>query len=313
MNSSNGPGRVADMGIARPQVISKSLPPLPPAPPRPRRPPRKLGASAVKHLVLITVGAMFALPLAWMLLSSVKSAGQTLTFPVVWWPHPFVWDNYPRVLSSLPFGRFFLNTFLYCAVTIVGVCISSSLVAYGFSRLRWRGRNSLFYVMLMTLLLPFVCTLIPLFILYKHAGWIDSYLPLEVPTFFGSSVFSTFLLRQFFMTIPPSLSDAARVDGANEFYIYSRIILPLSKPALASVILFQFIYCWNDFLGPLIYINTESKYPLSLGLALILGDYTTNWSWIMAAAAVATVPIVVLFFLTQRTFIQGIAVTGQKG
>ena len=119
-----------------------------------------------------------------------------------------------RVQSSLPFGRFFLNTFLYCAVTIVGVCISSSLVAYGFSRLRWRGRNALFYVMLMTLLLPFVCTLIPLFILYKHAGWIDSYLPLEVPTFFGSSVFSTFLLRQFFMTIPPSLSDAARVDGA---------------------------------------------------------------------------------------------------
>jgi multiple sugar transport system permease protein len=301
------------MGIARPQVISKPLPPLPPAPPRPRRRPRRLGSSALKHLVLITVGAMFALPLAWMLLSSVKSAGQSLTFPVVWWPHPFLWNNYPHVLSSLPFGRFFLNTFIYCGVTIVGVCISSSLVAYGFSRLRWRGRNALFYVMLMTLLLPFVCTLIPLFILYKHAGWIDSYLPLEVPTFFGSSVFSTFLLRQFFMTIPPSLSDAARVDGANEFYIYSRIILPLSKPAMASVILFQFIYCWNDFLGPLIYINTESKYPLSLGLALVLGDYTTNWSWVMAAATVATVPIVILFFVTQRTFIRGIALTGQKG
>ena len=301
------------MGITRTQVLPDALPPLLAGPPRRRRGPRQLSASALKHIVLIAVAAMFALPLAWMVLTSFKSAAQALTLPVVWWPHPFLWDNYPHVLSSLPFGRFFLNTFVYAAVTIVGVCISSSLVAYGFSRLRWPGRNALFYVMLMTLLLPFICTLIPLFILYKHLGWIDTYLPLEVPTFFGSSVFSTFLLRQFFMTIPQSLSDAARVDGASELYIYGRIILPLSKPAIASVILFQFIYCWNDFLGPLIYINTESKYPLSLGLSLILGDYTTNWSWIMAAATAATIPIVVLFFLTQRTFIQGIALTGQKG
>ena len=271
-----------------------------------------MGASALKHAVLLAVGAMFALPLVWMVLTSFKSAGQALTFPVVWWPHPFLWKNYPQVLSSLPFGRFFLNTFVYAAVTIVGVCISSSLVAYGFSRLRWRGRNTLFYVMLMTLLLPFVCTLIPLFILYKHVGWIGTYLPLEVPTFFGSSVFSTFLLRQFFMTIPQSLSDAARLDGASEFYIYSRIVLPLAKPAMATVILFQFIYCWNDFLGPLIYISNQNSYPLSLGLDLVLGDYTTNWSWVMAAASAATIPIVILFFLTQRTFIQGIALTGNK-
>ncbi len=301
------------MGIVTSHRISRPAPAVLDRPPRPRRTPRKLGASAARHLVLIAVGAMFALPLVWMLLTSFKSAQQALTFPVVWWPHPFLWRNYPDVFTSLPFYRFFLNTFVYAGVTIVGVCISSSLVAYGFSRLRWRGRNALFYTMLMTLLLPFVCTLIPLFILYKHLGWIDSYLPLEVPTFFGSSVFSTFLLRQFFMTIPTSLSDAARVDGANEFYIYSRIILPLAKPAMAAVILFQFIYCWNDFLGPLVYINSETKYPLSLGLNLILGDYTTNWSWVMAAASAATLPIVILFFLTQRTFIQGIALTGTKG
>jgi ABC-type glycerol-3-phosphate transport system permease component len=301
------------MGIVTPHRILRPAPAVLDRPPRSRRTPRKVGASAARHLVLITVGAMFALPLVWMLLTSFKSAQQALTFPVVWWPHPFLWRNYPDVFTSLPFYRFFLNTFAYAGVTIVGVCISSSLVAYGFSRLRWRGRNALFYTMLMTLLLPFVCTLIPLFILYKHLGWIDSYLPLEVPTFFGSSVFSTFLLRQFFMTIPTSLSDAARVDGANEFYIYSRIILPLAKPAMAAVILFQFIYCWNDFLGPLVYINSETKYPLSLGLNLILGDYTTNWSWVMAAASAATLPIVILFFLTQRTFIQGIALTGTKG
>jgi len=301
------------MRTTGPQIASDTQPPLLARPPRPPKAPRKIGASALKHIVLIAVGAMFALPLVWMVLTSFKSASQALTFPVVWWPHPFLWDNYPQVLSSLPFGRFFLNTFVYCAVTIVGVCISSSLVAYGFSRLRWRGRNGLFYVMLMTLLLPFVCTLIPLFILYKHVGWIGTYLPLEVPTFFGSSVFSTFLLRQFFMTIPQSLSDAARMDGANEFYIYSRIVLPLAKPAMATVILFQFIYCWNDFIGPLIYLSNERTYPLSLGLDLILGDYSTNWSWVMAAASAATVPIVILFFLTQRTFIQGIALTGTKG
>ena len=134
-----------------------------------------------------------------------------------------------------------------------------------------------------------------------------------MPTFFGSSVFSTFLLRQFFMTIPASLSEAARIDGANEFWIYSRVIMPLAKPALASVILFQFIYCWNDYLGPLIYISDPGKYPLSLGLAEILGTYTTNWAWVMAGATAATAPIVILFFFTQKSFIQGIALTGQKG
>jgi ABC-type glycerol-3-phosphate transport system permease component len=274
---------------------------------------RKIRASAAKHAVLIVLSAMFALPLLWMVGTSFKTAQQALTLPVVWIPHPVEWRNYPQLFASLPFFRFFLNTFAYAAITIVGVCVSSSLVAYGFSRLRWPGRDAVFYVMLMTMILPFVCTLIPLFILYKHLGWIGGYLPLEVPTFFGSSVFSTFLLRQFFMTIPNSLSEAARIDGANEFYIYSRIILPLAKPAMATVILFQFIYCWNDYLGPLIYISNQNDYPLSLGLALILGDYTTNWAWVMAGATAATAPIVILFFLTQRTFIQGIALTGTKG
>jgi multiple sugar transport system permease protein len=269
--------------------------------------------SASKHAVLIVLSAMFALPLLWMISSSVKTAGQAIATPVVWWPHPFLWSNYSQLFGALPFLRYFWNTFLYAVVTIAGVCVSSSLVAYGFSRLRWPGRDVVFYVMLMTLILPFVCTLIPLFVMYKRFGWIGGYLPLEVPTFFGSSVFSTFLLRQFFMTIPASLSEAARIDGANEFWIYSRVIMPLAKPALASVILFQFIYCWNDYLGPLIYISNPGQYPLSLGLAEILGTYTTNWAWVMAGATAATAPIVILFFLTQKTFIQGIAITGQKG
>jgi multiple sugar transport system permease protein len=282
-------------------------------PPGRRRTRRAFGASVSKHAVLIALSAMFALPLVWMVGTSFKTAQQALAQPVVWWPHPFLWGNYPDLFAALPYFRFFLNTFLYAGITIVGVCISSSLVAYGFSRLRWPGRDAVFYVMLMTLILPFVCTLIPLFVMYKRFGWDGTYLPLEVPTFFGSSVFSTFLLRQFFMTIPQSYSEAARIDGASEFYIYRRIILPLAKPAMAAVVLFQFVYCWNDYLGPLVYISNQNSYPLSLGLALILGDYTTNWAWVMAGATAATAPIVILFFLTQRTFIQGITLTGTKG
>jgi multiple sugar transport system permease protein len=274
---------------------------------------RQMGRSLAKHGVLIVVGVAFAFPLAWMILTSLKPLGEAIAFPPVWWPHPLMFRNYPDALSSLPFWRFLLNTLMYAVVTIVGVAISSSLVAYGFSRVQWRGRNLLFYVMVSTMLLPFLSTLIPLFLLYKKLGWIGTYLPLMVPCFFGISVYSTFLLRQFFMTIPGELADAARVDGANEFYIYSRIVLPLSKPAMATVVLFQFIYCWNDFLGPLIYLNNPSWYPLSLGLNDILGTYATNWSWLMAASTAVTLPIVVLFFLTQRTFVQGIALTGVKG
>jgi multiple sugar transport system permease protein len=302
------------MQTVSPQVTSaKAAPSQRQSALRSRRALRRLGARLGKHSVLIALSAMFALPLVWMAGTSFKTAQQALTLPVVWWPHPFLWSNYPDLFEALPYVRFFVNTFIYAAVTIVGVCISSSLVAYGFSRLRWPGRDAVFYVMLMTLILPFVCTLIPLFVMYKRFGWIGGYLPLEVPTFFGSSVFSTFLLRQFFMTIPQSLSEAARIDGANEFYIYLRIILPLAKPAMATVILFQFIYCWNDYLGPLVYISDQNSYPLSLGLALILGEFTTNWAWVMAGATAATAPIVILFFFTQRTFIQGITLTGTKG
>ncbi len=275
----------------------------------------KLATSTGKHVVLILVSVVLGFPLLWMALTSLKSNPQALADPPVWIPHPFVWSNYPNVISAVSFPRFVLNTLMYAAFTIVGVCISSSLVAYGFSRIRWKGRDFVFKVMVSTLLIPFFATLIPLFVMYKNFHMVGWYWPLIVPTFLGSSIFSTFLLRQFFMTLPQSVSDAARVDGANEFTIYRRVILPMSKPALATVILFQFVYCWNDYLGPLIYIQDQSWYPVSLGLTLILGTYTTNWPWVMAAATAATMPIVILFFFTQRTFLKGIAIqgTGEKG
>ena len=266
----------------------------------------------VKHAVLIVLGASFLFPLVWMILTSLKPLPEAMTFPPIWIPHPFVFSNYPQALGSEPFATYFWNTIFYCLTTVIGVAVSSSLVAYGFSRIRWKGRDVLFYIMVSTLLLPFIVTLIPLFVLFKDIGWVGSYKPLIIPTFFASSAFSTFLLRQFFMTIPEELSDAARIDGAREFFIYSRIVVPLAKPAMAVVMLFQFIYAWNDFLGPLIYLDQANAYPLSLGLNSMLGTYSTNWSWLMAASTAATLPIIILFFLTQRYFIQGITLTGMK-
>ncbi len=277
--------------------------------------PRLLAGIAGKHAALLLAAVILGFPLLWMVLTSLKSNVQALAVPPVVIPNPILFSNYPDMLNAVSFYRYILNTLMYAAVTIVGVGISSSLVAYGFSRLQWPGRDFLFKVMVSTLLIPFFATLIPLFVMYKKFHMVGWYLPLMVPTFLGSSIFSTFLLRQFFMTIPQSVSDAARMDGANEFRIYSRIILPMSKPALATVILFQFVYCWNDYLGPLVYINNQNWYPLSLGLDQVLGTYTTNWPWVMAAATTATVPIIVLFFFAQRTFISGIAIqgTGDKG
>jgi multiple sugar transport system permease protein len=273
---------------------------------------RRLGSTG-KHVLLVVLGVTFIFPLFWMILTSVKPLPQAVAFPPVWIPHPLSLSNYPQAFSAEPFAGYFFHTLYYCVTTVIGVTVSGSLVAYGFSRIKWPGRDQLFYVMVATMLLPFIVTLIPLFVFYKHIGWVGSYKPLIIPTFFGSSVFSTFLLRQFFMTIPQTLSDAARIDGANEFVIFSRIILPLAKPALATIALFQFIYSWNDFLGPLIYLDKSSLYPLSIGLSEFLGQYTTNWSWLMAASTVATLPMIALFFLTQKTFIQGITLTGVKG
>lgn len=267
---------------------------------------------ALLLVLTILLALIFVFPLIWMLLTSFKPLPEAVAYPPIWWPHHFLFSNYPNALASEPFLGYFKWTLVYALSTMLGVALSSSLVAYGFACLEWRGRDQLFYVMVATMLLPFIVTLIPLFVLYKHLGWVGSYKPLIIPTFFGSSVFSTFLLRQFFMGIPKPLLDAARIDGASEFYIYRRVVLPLAKPALASVVLFQFLYAWNDFLGPLIYIDKSSLYPISLGLYEFLGQYTTNWSWLMAATTIALLPVVVLFFLTQRYFVEGVTVTGLK-
>lgn len=281
----------------------------------------RLGPKVVRrgvfYTLLCALSVLFILPFAWMVSTSLKLDPQVYHVPPSWIPDPFIWRNYPNALTYLPFDQYFFNTMTYCIGVTLGTVLSSALVAYGFSRVRWRGRDAIFWIVLATMMLPFQVQMIPLYITFKNLGWLNSYLPLVVPAFFGSSAFSIFLLRQFFRTIPMELSDAARVDGANELTIFFRIILPLAKPSLAVVGLFQFMEGWNDYLGPLIYLNDTSRYPLALGLqqlqtAFNQGSIPQQWPQLMAASTVVMVPVLVIYFFTQRVFVQGIVVSGMK-
>jgi multiple sugar transport system permease protein len=222
------------------------------------------------------------------------------------------WDNYPRALKTFPFLLYTCNTLFIAVSVVIGTLLSASLVAYGFSRVQWRGRNAMFVLVLATMMLPDQALVLPRFIMFRHMGWIGTFKPLIVPAFFGTA-FDIFLLRQFFLTLPGELSDAARIDGCSELGILWRIIVPLSKPALATVALLTFIWAWLDFMGPLVYLNDERMYTLALGLAAFLGRHGADWSGLMAAGTVVIAPIIVIFFFAQRTFIRGIALTGMKG
>jgi multiple sugar transport system permease protein len=266
----------------------------------------------VSHIVLILLGLSFLFPFVWMLSTALKPEAQIFKWPPEWIPDQFIWSNFPEALTFVPFGSYVMNTLTICFWCVVGTCLSSSLVAYGFSRIQWPGRNILFMIMLSTMMLPYQVTMIPLFVLFKQIGWVGTFNPLIIPSFFGGAFF-IFLLRQFFLTIPHELTEAAKIDGCSEFRIFWQVILPLARPALATVALFTFMNTWNDFLGPLIYLNDDTMYTVSLGLQQFIGQYGTRWGMLMAASTVATLPIIILFFFAQKTFIQGVSTTGIKG
>lgn len=224
----------------------------------------------------------------------------------------FRWSNYPEGLEFISFGQQLTNTLIICLSSALGAIISCSLVAYGLARVPWRGRNALFYVILATMMIPPQVTMVPLFVVFAKLGMVNTFWPLILPSFLAPGFF-VFLLRQFFLGIPQDLTDAARLEGCGDFGIYWRIALPLSKPALATVALFSFLGAWNDYLGPLIYLSDEAKYTLSLGIASFSSQYGSFPGMLMAVSTVMTVPIIALFFFTQRTFIQGITLTGIKG
>jgi len=264
------------------------------------------------QVALVFLSLLFMVPFFWLITTSLKFDAQLFVWPPVWIPVPPNWDNYVQGLTFFPFLAYLRNTLTICLLAVVGAVFSTSMIAYGLARIPWPGRNVLFVIILGTMMLPGQVTIIPLFIIFKHLGWINTYKPLIVPHFFIGA-FYVFLLRQFLMTIPTELSDAARIDGANELGIFLKVILPLVRPALATIGLFQFLNSWNDFLGPLIYLTDSDRYTLSLGLAMFKGQYGSYWGQMMAVTTVMTIPIIILFFFTQRTFIQGITLTGIKG
>jgi len=277
-----------------------------------RRPLLQAAGRVGVYLLLIGGGMLYTLPFIWMVSTSLAEPGRALDLPPRWIPSPIYWQNYVRAWTVLPFADFTRNSLVYALVSLIGELASCSIVAFAFARIPFHGRRFWFAVVLSTMMLPGQVTLIPLFILFKNLGWLDTLLPLVVPTFFGHA-FYIFLLRQFFMTLPSELDDAARIDGANPLQTYWHIVMPLAQPALATVAIFSFVYRWNDFFGPLIYLTTPEKMTIAVGLQLFRGQWGTDFSLLMAASVAAVLPIIVLFFLAQKTFIQGIALTGMKG
>lgn len=268
----------------------------------------------ISYLILIATAALFVVPFLWLVITSLKASNQVFTNPPLWIPDPILWNNYVEALTTpaFPFFKLLGNTVYYVAMTTLGTIISSAAVAYGFSRIRFKGRDFLFAVTLSTMMLPGIVTLIPTYVLFKTIGWIGSYAPLIVPSFFGAA-FNIFLLRQFMITVPYELTDAALVDGATHFDILWRIMIPLVKPALLVIGVMNIMYIWNDFMGPLIYLSESSTYPLVMGLNAFRTQHATMWNLMMAASLATCFPLILLFFVAQRYFIEGITLTGLKG
>lgn len=264
------------------------------------------------YILTLALSVVFILPLAWMIRSAFMEIRQIFILPPEWIPKPFIIDNFVRAMTILPFGKYLRNTLIVVILSVAGVLLSSSVSAFGFSRISWPGRDKIFGIILTSMMLPGTVTLIPQFIGWKAMGFYDTLVPLILPAYFGAA-FNVFLLRQFYLTIPKELDEAAYVDGANNFQIYINVILPLSRSSLIVVGLFAFMYYWNDFFGPLIYLEKEEHFTLALGLQQFIGQYNAQWDLMMAAATVVVMPVIIVFLLGQKYFIEGIALTGLKG
>ncbi len=274
---------------------------------------RRVIGEGVAQIILFTVGLAMMGPFIWLISGSVKDKAEVFTWPPTLIPTAFHWENYYQAMTMLPFHLYFRNTIIVTVMGVLGCIVTSSMVGFGFARLRFPGRDFLFVLLLSTMMLPWIVTMIPRFIMFKAIGWVDTLYPLFVPEWFGGSPFFIFLVRQFFMTIPYELDEAARVDGASNWRIWWRILLPLSGPVVATVAIFSFINNWNDFMGPLIYLNSMEKRTVALGLANFKGLYSSEWNLMMAASTVTVVPILLLFFFAQRYFMKGIVMTGMGG
>jgi multiple sugar transport system permease protein len=281
-----------------------------------RRPPRSVRRrraliAIADHSILIALAIMFLAPFAFMVLTALMTNDQALSSKL--WPHPFHWSNVTEIFDRAPLWRYTLNSMLYAGLSTIGVIVSSVPVAYALSRLRWRGRDAVFLLVLATMMLPAQVTAVPLYVLWSKLHLVGGLAPLIVPNWFGDA-FSIFLLRQFFLTIPEEYSDAARVDGCGELRILLTVVLRLAKPAIAAVGLFAFLYAWNDFFGPLLYTSENpDHWTLGLGLSQFRTQYQVQWNLTMMATVLFMAPVIALFFAAQKAFVEGVTLTGVKG
>ncbi len=281
-----------------------------------RRPPKPTSfyiGRTIQYTVMVLLSCIFMIPLVWIVSTSLKQQGEVFAYPPIWIPNPIQWGNYLEALTRAPLLRWLGNTASITLIALVGNVVTSSFVAFGFARLRFPGRNVLFILLLSTMMLPEVVTIIPRFMLFKALGWLDTILPMVVPPFFGGGAFNIFLVRQFYLTIPQDYDEAARIDGASNFAIWSRVLVPLSTPVLMAIGIFSFVAHWNDFLHPLLYLFTEDKKTLALGLRAFINPYDASWHISMAASMFLVVPIMILFFVGQRYFLRGVVMTGIAG
>lgn len=281
---------------------------------------RHLFRQALIQATLIILSVFFMLPLVWMVVTALKPIDETMTSPPVWFPSKLLWHNFTEAfaynskdLGYIPFLVYGKNTLFVTILAVIGSVVSNSLVAYSFARIRWRGRELLFGITLATMMVPGPVLMVPMYALFRDFGWIGTFRPLWVPTFFGSA-FNIFLLRQFLRTIPMELSEAATLDGASEWRTFIDVIVPLARPALVVIAVFTFLWAWNDFMGPLLYLTDQQTFTLSMGLQFFQSQHTgTPWNLLMAASLIVVAPVIIVFFFAQKTFIQGIATTGMKG
>ncbi|APT76000.1 sugar ABC transporter ATP-binding protein [Marinitoga sp. 1135] len=266
----------------------------------------------IRRLLLILISFIYILPFLWMIGTSLKPDNELLLFPPRIFPQKIEWSNYIKAIEKFPFFLYLKNSILITLGNIIGVVFTAPFVAYGFSKINWKGRSFFFAVMMSTVMLPGAVTMIPVFLIYKHLGWLDTFYPLIVPAFLGGGAMNVFLIRQFFNTIPNEIIEAAKIDGAGDFRIFFSIMLPLSKPVLALIALFTFTGSWNNYMGPLIYITSEDKFPLALGMPMFMSRYGSYWNQSMAAATLTFIPTLIFFFLAQKYLIEGIKLSGMK-
>ncbi|ROX44397.1 carbohydrate ABC transporter permease [Enterococcus faecium] len=263
----------------------------------------------LSYVLMTVIGIILLIPLLWMVFTSLKPMEEIVRYPPTFFPEKIVWENYLDTIAAFPFWRYARNTLFITVLVVIGNVLSNSFIAYGFAKLDFPGKKLMFALVLSTMMIPGFVKMIPQYVLFSKIGWVGTYLPLIVPSFFGNA-FNIFLMRQFYLSINTELIEAAEIDGANHLYIWSHLMLPLTKPALITIAINSFNAAWNDFLGPLLYIQDQEKYTLQIGLQVFQNQATTQWNYLMAGATLVLIPTILLFFFAQRYFIEGMDLTG---